>query len=308
MKIFINDVNEDWIVDRFKNEWQENHKNTSVKSIKNSDIVWIISPWTFKSYNNRKLKNKIVLCTIHHLDIDNLTSNEYKKFMYLDMYVDYYHVLSKKTKVTLQKLTNKKIFVHPFWVNNDIWYEKKNAKDLRLKYGFSNEEYLIGSFQRDTEGKDLTSPKLIKGPDVFVEIIKKYFDLKKTTVVLTGKRRQYIIKRLQECNINFKYFEMTNYEDLNNLYNILNLYIVSSRLEGGPQQILECATVKTPVISTDVGIADQILSKKSIYTFEKFKNATPDVDYAYKNAQKYFIPNGFRYFEEMFEIILKNED
>ena len=26
---------------------------------------------------------------------------------------------------------------------------------------------LIGSFQRDTEGHDMISPKLVKGPDIF---------------------------------------------------------------------------------------------------------------------------------------------
>ena len=51
--------------------------------------------------------------------------------------------------------------------------EKLNNKNLlRKKFGF-NKMILIGSFQRDTEGKDLTSPKLIKGPDIFVEIVKK---------------------------------------------------------------------------------------------------------------------------------------
>ena len=36
------------------------------------------------------------------------------------------------------------------------------------------------------------------------------------------------------------------------------MYIVSSRLEGGPQAILESALTKTPIISTDVGIASSI--------------------------------------------------
>ena len=46
----------------------------------------------------------------------------------------------------------------------------------------------MGSFQRDTEGKDLISPKLEKGPDIFIEIVKqmnsKHNNIK---IVLTGK-------------------------------------------------------------------------------------------------------------------------
>ena len=36
------------------------------------------------------------------------------------------------------------------------------------KYNLSNEDYIVGSFQRDTEGHDLHSPKLSKGPDLFI--------------------------------------------------------------------------------------------------------------------------------------------
>ena len=43
---------------------------------------------------------------------------------------------------------------------------------------------------------------------------------------------------------------MVNFDQLNELYNCLDLYIVSSRLEGGPQAIIECALSKTPIIST----------------------------------------------------------
>ena len=49
---------------------------------------------------------------------------------------------------------------------------QKNKENLRDKYGISNNDYLVGSFQRDTEGKDLVSPKLSKGPDQFVQILK----------------------------------------------------------------------------------------------------------------------------------------
>ena len=58
-------------------------------------------------------------------------------------------------------------------------------------------DYLIGSFQRDTEGFDRKSPKLVKGPDIFIEIVKqlnkKHNNLK---VILSGKRR---IMSYQSC-------------------------------------------------------------------------------------------------------------
>ena len=96
-----------------------------------------------------------------------------------------------------------------------------------------------------SEGFDLVSPKLIKGPDIFISKIKKLSKQKKNLkVVLTGKRRAYVINQLKKYNIDFAYFEMTSFKTLNELYNILDLYMVTSRVEGGPQAILECAIQK----------------------------------------------------------------
>lgn len=307
MKLFINQANEDWIVDRFKLEWEEYHPSSIVSKIVNSDIVWIISPWTVDSKTIKKIKTRKVLTTIHHIDFDNFNKKDYQQFLRLDSVTDFYHVLNYKTEQKLQKLTNKKIFVKPFWVNNNNWFEMNNKADLRKKYQFKNSDFIIGSFQRDTEGHDLTSPKLIKGPDIFIELVDKYFDKSNLIILLTGKRRQYIIKQLKDKNINYRYFEMASLEELNEFYNILDLYIVSSRLEGGPQQILECACIKTPIVSTDVGIANSILSQESIFKIETFKYAKPNVDLAFNNVQEFIIPKGFIFFQKMFDEILNNE-
>ena len=50
----------------------------------------------------------------------------------------------------------------------------EDKKFLRKKFGVAEDSFLVGSFQRDTEGSDLISPKLIKGPDRFIEIVKYY--------------------------------------------------------------------------------------------------------------------------------------
>ena len=99
---------------------------------------------------------------------------------------------------------------------------------------------------------------------------------------------------------------MTNYKTLNELYNILDLYIVASRVEGGPQSILEAAATKTPLISTNVGIAEKILDSSSIYNMENFTEAKPDVEYSYRNVKKYFVPEGFKSFYDMFEFVSEN--
>ena len=63
---------------------------------------------------------------------------------------------------------------------------------------------------------------------------------------------------------------MADFSELNELYNCLDLYIVASRVEGGPQSILEATLTKTPIISTDVGLAKEILHPDSIFNMDNF--------------------------------------
>jgi len=305
MKIFLNEVNESWIVDRFRSEWYQYNAEISETKISQADVIWILSPWTWKKIPKNQLKNKPVLCSIHHLEHELKSTKGYKDFLERDKYVSYYHVLSEKSKKELQKLTNKDIFVAQFWINQNIFFHIENKKLLREKYGLNHDDYLIGSFQRDTEGKDLVSPKLIKGPDIFIEILKNnYLEKENLKIVLTGKRRNYVISELEKLNIKYKYFEMINFESLNELYNILDLYLITSRKEGGPQQVQEAAITKTPILSTDVGIVDLLLNKKSIYSSGTYKNAEVDTSYPFHQIQRLKIPQGFDDFISIFKKVL----
>lgn len=301
MKVYLSNLNESWIVDRLRKEWYEYNSSVSTEQIKEAEIIWIIAPWLWKKLSKKYLKNKTVVCSIYHFEETDFELKKIKEFQQRDLYVDAYHVISLKTKLDLEKFTNKKIFYIPFWSDENIWFEIVDKNNLRKKYGIPLESYVIGSFQRDTEGSDLKSPKLIKGPDRLIEIIKKKAeDIDDLFILLTGKRRQYVISELEKLKIPYKYFEMVNTEIVNELYNCLNLYIVTSRKEGGPQAIIECGLSKTPIISTDVGIASEFLHNRSIFNMNNFQDARPETEYAYKKAKMYSIPNGFKEYLEMF--------
>ena len=304
MKIYINSPKESWVVDRFVKEWKENNKNISTNLLSKADLIWIISPWTWKKLSKKHLSSKKVICTIHHIDDKKFNIEEFSE---LDKLVDRYHIISKKTENTLKQLTKKDIFYSPFWIDSKKFFNIKDNQSLRKKFNIKDNDFAIGSFQRDTEGSDNKSPKLEKGPDNFIEIIKNLdYENKNLKVVLTGKRRNYIINKLNELKISFEYFQMVDNKRLNELYNSLDLYIVASRVEGGPQSILESALSKTPIISTDVGVANQILSDKSIFTMEEYKNAKPNVEHAYREVQKYIIPEGFESFINFFEDVYES--
>ena len=70
------------------------------------------------------------------------------------------------------------------------------------------------------------------------------------------------------------------------MYNSLDLYIVSSRHEGGPQSIVECAMTRTPIVSTDVGLASELMNSISISSYENLHKAIPDSDYLYQKCNQ----------------------
>ena len=58
MKIFLNKVKEDWIIDRVSHEFSASAKNLVTSRVVNSDIIWIIAPWTWKKIPIKYLKVK----------------------------------------------------------------------------------------------------------------------------------------------------------------------------------------------------------------------------------------------------------
>ena len=57
-----------------------------------------------------------------------------------------------------------------------------------------------------------------------------------------------------------------------------------------------------------VGVAPEVLSPNSIYDMSNFDSAKPDIEYAFSNAQKYIIPNGFENFIKMFHEVLGDQN
>lgn len=307
LQIYINKINENWIVDRLKKEFIEHNRNYITTRAYKSNLIWMIAPWTWEKVGIKNLKTKKVICTIHHIDKQKFNSEAIKDFYTRDKFVDFYHAPSLKTQIQLKELTDKQIIHQPLWINNKVWFNIGGINGLREKYGIPKDSFTIGSFQRDSEGSNVLLPKLSKGPDRFVEII-KYFNLqhKNLLIVLSGKRRDYVINELNKLNIKFKYFEMVDIKTMNELYNLLDLYIVASRYEGGPQSIFECAITKTPIISTDVGIANELLAKESIFDLQNFHNAKPNIEIAYKNVQNHLLEKSFPKYIEIFKELIEN--
>jgi len=300
-KIYVHAPGENWILDRYAEEWIRHNPDLVSQSPYDANILWMVDDWTWDRIDPLLLTNKTLVSTICHIDPNKY---DFDAFRERDKYVDHYHAMSEKTANDLRKITDKPITPIQFWVNENIWKESEVDVDkLRSKYNLPRMKTLVGSFQRDTEGSDLVSPKLVKGPDLFCDYMEHLQSQigKNLEVVLTGWRRQYVMKRLSRAEIKYHYFELCDFETMNDLYNCLDLYVVSSRIEGGPQAIPECAMTRTPIISRDVGLAPEILAPKSVN--DNLSLAIPDMDYAYEKVQQYTIENHMKNFIDFFKRI-----
>jgi glycosyltransferase involved in cell wall biosynthesis len=137
---------------------------------------------------------------------------------------------------------------------------KQGKSKARKLLGFNSEEYVIGSFQKDGVGWGSGArPKLIKGPDIFVKTILELAKHINVAVLLTGPSRDYVVSRLQKAGIKFKYFKVDNYLNMPIYYHALDLYLITSREEGGPKGLVEALASSVPVISTPVGMCPDLL-------------------------------------------------
>lgn len=302
--IFVLAPNENWIVDRWVNEWYAHNADISTRDADSADIIWLLADWCWERISKKNLTDKFVIATVHHIVPEKFDAEARKEFEYRDSFVDMYHVPCHKTGQQISTLTNKPISVIMPWVNQTIWQSRDTLRgEMRKVLRVDDNTTIISSFQRDTEGNNLISPKLEKGPDRFCDIVENIAKQENVHVLLGGWRRQYVISRLQKAGVKYHYIELAPFATVNAMYAATDLYIVAARYEGGPQAIVECAATKTPVISTDVGFASEILSHRSIFdgTPDGAALAHTDTQVAFENVSKFFMPVGFDAFRQTFQ-------
>jgi glycosyltransferase involved in cell wall biosynthesis len=305
MKIFVLAPKEDWICDRLVSEWYAAFPEFCTKNINDADVIWLLAGWCWNHLPVEILKNKKIIVTEHHIVPEKFTQQKYQNFMIRDQFVDCYHVPNEKTRSLLCQLTNKRIEVISYWYNDKLWYPVDKTK-ARKELGLSINDYYVGSFQRDTEGSDLKTPKLEKGPDLFCDYLirnrSKIECTNKLHVLLGGWRRQYVENRLKKAKISYTLFEKTSLDMIRLLYAACDLYVVSSRFEGGPQAIIEAAAMEVPIISTDVGIASTVLSDNCILNIKNnyYCPNDSDVNYALNKVQSLVIKSHGQKFIKLF--------
>jgi len=303
LKVYILAPNEDWICDRIASEWKKYNINTITNNIHEADVVWLLAGWCWNHIPQEILLSKKTILTVHHIVPEKFNQQKYQEFVFRDKFIDAYHVPNSKTGEIVNQLTKKPIYIAGYWYDPDMWFDEPKD-ECREALDLPKDKFIVGSFQRDTEG-GTRNPKLEKGPDLFCDYLEKLnVDLH---VLLGGWRREYVIDRLNKTNIPYTFIEKASIEQLRMMYNACDLYVVGSRFEGGPQAILEASSTNTPIVSRDVGIAKDVLDPYCIIDIPKqaWVPEKESIEQNYKNVQKFNIVNHRNNYLTMFERILK---
>jgi glycosyltransferase involved in cell wall biosynthesis len=156
-----------------------------------------------------------------------------------------------------------KVMRIPIGIDTNIFKPQtlENKRETRNKLGIPEDAVVVGSFQKDGSGwGEGNEPKLIKGPDIFLKVVA---ELKKQVpnlwVLLSGPSRGYVKSGLDALGIPYKHEYLKDFRDLTSLYDALDLYIVTSREEGGPKAILESMAKGVPLVTTEVGQAKDLV-------------------------------------------------
>lgn len=242
-----------------------------------ASIVHFGSQFMFENWCHYMRKNQSIIVTFFHgrygddqiidKNLDFLLANQDK----ISRVIVSFEAMRKRL-ISLG-IASSLITLIPIGVSSSRYLPPKTADEIRRvrnSLGIPEGYKVVGSFQKDGEGwEDGLFPKTIKGPDLLVESLQLISKEIPIFVLLTGPARGFVKKRLSDYGIPYSHHYVHDPDELIKYYQALDLYIVSSREEGGPKGLIEALSVGCPVVSTPVGVATDMKSKSDFYSILK---------------------------------------
>jgi glycosyltransferase involved in cell wall biosynthesis len=244
--------------------------------LEQAEVVHCVWEWPLLHMPAEALAGKRILCHI----CNDLPKTYEQACMTRAIRVGLWIPISRMTERQLSILKQRHAYV-PYAVDNRIFSPDyqfgESLKSLRERFHIPQDRFVIGNFMRDTLGVNLRIPKDQKGVELFLEIacLLRHRGLP-VHMLLAGPRRHWIRARFREHGIPFTFvgnevegddnsLNILDLATINLLYHASDLHLVTSRWEGGPRAILEAAATKTPIVSTPVGLAPDVLEPESLF-------------------------------------------
>ena len=133
--------------------------------------------------------------------------------------------------------------------------------EARRELDLPESAFVVGSFQKDGVGwGDGLEPKLIKGPDVLLDVCERLARaVPELLVLLTGPARGFVADGLTRLGIPFHRALLPELDAVARAYRAVDVCLVTSRDEGGPKAVLESMATGVPLVTTRVGQAADLV-------------------------------------------------
>lgn len=140
-------------------------------------------------------------------------------------------------------------------VDTNRFYPLQNRQVARQQLGIDSTLPLLGFSAKYTSNEGGR-----KGVDVFIAAIRQVAATgQKFGVLITGPGWGEAAQAIEKDGIDVYYRPFLPDPLMPSLYNALDLYVVSSRCEGGPAPLLESMACGTPIVTTPVGLAREYI-------------------------------------------------
>ncbi|HST24913.1 MAG TPA: glycosyltransferase family 4 protein [Gaiellaceae bacterium] len=157
-----------------------------------------------------------------------------------------------------------KVWLIPIGVDTDRFRLRDAAsrEESRRALGIPESAFVVGSFQKDGVGwGEGTEPKLIKGPDVLIDVAARVArEVPELVVLLTGPARGFVAAGLAQLGVAHVRAELPDLDAVAAAYRAVDVCLVTSRDEGGPKAVLESMATGVPLVTTRVGQAADLVS------------------------------------------------
>jgi len=156
-----------------------------------------------------------------------------------------------------------KVFRIPIGVDTVRFRRRDTAwqAEARLELGLPEAGFVVGSFQKDGVGWDEgLEPKLIKGPDVLLDVAERVaHEVPELVVLLTGPARGFVAGGLERLGVEYRHVQLPDLDAVARAYRAVDACLVTSRDEGGPKAVLESMATGVPLVTTRVGQAADLV-------------------------------------------------
>ncbi|HEX3455232.1 MAG TPA: glycosyltransferase family 4 protein [Gaiellaceae bacterium] len=133
--------------------------------------------------------------------------------------------------------------------------------EARRVLGLPESAFVAGSFQKDGVGwGEGLEPKLIKGPDVLLDVAERLQrEVPELHVLLTGPARGFVAAGLARLRVPSTQVQLPDLDAVAQAYRAVDVCLVTSRDEGGPKAVLESMSTGVPLVTTEVGQASDLV-------------------------------------------------